>query len=364
VPTGLKVASTGDGRVVLDWNDNTGTFGHYQVYRDDKLISDGPAVSSYTDTGLTNGQAYSYRVGAGADPTYSAWTSPVSASPTGPAPTPGPGSGPLPPGLTVAIRPQVGHAVSEYFAYVNGKPPAGRSAYISSDLGLPALRADGALTDPPSVGDYAPNIHRNQVGGAKRVDGGIYTFPNGQTAYHGLRIKFGPKTNLNAATWTTFVTWTSFDTTISNSGPFQLTNDGHFNGHEGLVFQDAFGIANPFYGTSNNHDHVFLPFPSEWMDVLIGVHYSTSWSDGWLELSWKWATEPVSAFRAMKFPVYGDSRDPVRYITRTYGGDINDNRFGPYSGAALDVQEALADFFVAPNKQTVLDALTAIGTGN
>jgi hypothetical protein len=81
VPTGLKVVSSGDGKVSLDWSDNTDNYGHYQVYRNDALISDGPTVSNYSDTGLTNGQAYTYRVSAGTGPNYSGWTSPVSATP-------------------------------------------------------------------------------------------------------------------------------------------------------------------------------------------------------------------------------------------------------------------------------------------
>jgi hypothetical protein len=176
-------------------------------------------------------------------------------------------------------------------------------------------------------------------------------------------MKFGPKTWMNKSTWLTFLTWTSFFSG-SGSGPFALTNAGAFCCQDGFVFQDSFGIANPFYGTYGHHDDVKLPFPSQWMDVLVGVHYSTSWSGGWLEISYKWATEPTGAFRNLTFPVFGDIRNPIRYITRTIGDGPGDNRFGPYSGAAMDVQEALADLFIAPNKQTVLDAFTAIGAGS
>lgn len=75
----------------------------------------------------------------------------------------------LPGGLTVAIRPRVGHSVSEYFGYVNGNPPAGRSVYVSDDLGLAALRADAGFGDPPSAGDSG-RIRRNQV--VRRQDPG------------------------------------------------------------------------------------------------------------------------------------------------------------------------------------------------
>lgn len=101
VPTGLKVASAADGRVSLDWADNAGSFGHYQVYRDGVMVADGPTASAYTDSGLTNGRAYSYRVSAGVLPNESAWTGAVSAtptasSPTAPAPTPVPAPAPAP----------------------------------------------------------------------------------------------------------------------------------------------------------------------------------------------------------------------------------------------------------------------------
>jgi hypothetical protein len=267
-----------------------------------------------------------------------------------------PHSNRLPEGLTVAIQPRLGHPANEYFAYVNGTPPLGRSVYVSSDLGLPALRADGAATDPPSPNEYASTIHRNQVGGAKTVDGGTYEFTAGETAYNGVRIRFGPETHINRATWLSFLTWTSF-IGGTGSGPFQIGQVGYVCGQPTLRLANSFGLANPLYHTRGYHDSISLPFPYKWMDVIVGVRYSTSWTGGWIEVSWKWATEPVSAFRAMRFPVAGH---PVRYITRTIGDTPGDNRFGPYSGAAVDVQEALADFFVAPRQQTVLDAFGAI----
>jgi chitodextrinase len=88
IPTGLRVSSVGNSTVSLDWDDETGNFGHYQVYRNDALIADGPSVSNYTDTGLANGTIYTYRVSAGASPTYSGWTNPVSATPVASDTTP------------------------------------------------------------------------------------------------------------------------------------------------------------------------------------------------------------------------------------------------------------------------------------
>jgi hypothetical protein len=231
--------------------------------------------------------------------------------------------------------------------------------YVSNDLGLPALRSDLAATDPASTGDYASYVRRNQVGGAIRANGSVYHFQNNETAYNGLRVRFGPNTSIDCSTFTTLFNWTSF-INGEGSGPFSLGEDGAFCGRTGLRFQNDFGLSNPNYGTGSHQTYGNLPFPDRWMDVLVGVHYSTSWSGGWLELSWKWASEPVSAFRAVTFPAPGS---PTRYIQRTLGdlNSINDNRFGVYTGKSQNVQEGLADFFVAPDKQTVLDAFTAIG---
>jgi serine protease AprX len=68
-PTGLK-ATAGNGSVTLDWTDNPETDAvSYKIYRttDDTWSASAIAtttVSSYTDTGLTNGIAYTYRVSA------------------------------------------------------------------------------------------------------------------------------------------------------------------------------------------------------------------------------------------------------------------------------------------------------------
>jgi hypothetical protein len=61
-PTGLTAAAR-DRAVDLDWNDNTDTVAGYKVYRD---TSAGVATtaSAYSDTGLTNGTNYCYRVTA------------------------------------------------------------------------------------------------------------------------------------------------------------------------------------------------------------------------------------------------------------------------------------------------------------
>ncbi len=61
-PTGLT-ATAGDRSVDLNWNDNTDTVTGYKVYRDANPGVNTTA-SAYTDTGLTNGTNYCYRVTA------------------------------------------------------------------------------------------------------------------------------------------------------------------------------------------------------------------------------------------------------------------------------------------------------------
>jgi len=62
-PSGLT-ANAGDSRVALDWADNSESdLNHYNVYRSGVKVAS-PTSSAYTDTGLTNGTAYSYQVTA------------------------------------------------------------------------------------------------------------------------------------------------------------------------------------------------------------------------------------------------------------------------------------------------------------
>ena len=62
VPTGLS-ATAGDRQVALDWADNTDAVAGYRVYRNGSPVAT-PTGSGYTDTGLTNGSTYTYRVTA------------------------------------------------------------------------------------------------------------------------------------------------------------------------------------------------------------------------------------------------------------------------------------------------------------
>lgn len=82
VPAGLA-AVAGDGTVALHWNANPAgeQVMHYQVYRNDERIADGPTSPSFMDTGLTNGFGYTYRVSAWNVSGYSDWSMATTAMP-------------------------------------------------------------------------------------------------------------------------------------------------------------------------------------------------------------------------------------------------------------------------------------------
>lgn len=63
-PTGLS-ARAGNGAITLDWADNAeDDLAGYNIYRDGMLLAAGLDESSYNDTGLENGRAYTYTVTA------------------------------------------------------------------------------------------------------------------------------------------------------------------------------------------------------------------------------------------------------------------------------------------------------------
>ena len=77
-PAGLK-AVAGDAQVVLSWSTVSGA-SSYKLYRGGVLLAS-PTTASYTDTGLTNGTAYSYTVAAVNSAGESAVSSAVTATP-------------------------------------------------------------------------------------------------------------------------------------------------------------------------------------------------------------------------------------------------------------------------------------------
>lgn len=97
VPTGLT-ATAGNTQITLNWTDNTeDDFDHYLVYR--ATASGGPytqiasrTVSSYTNTGLTNGTTYWFKVSAvDTSGNESAQSGAVSSTPVGSPVPPSPG---------------------------------------------------------------------------------------------------------------------------------------------------------------------------------------------------------------------------------------------------------------------------------
>jgi len=80
-PTGL-VAAPGNTQVILNWN-AVATATSYRVYRNGVLIAS-PATATYTNTGLTNGTAYTYYVTAVAATTESTSSSSVTSTPAKP----------------------------------------------------------------------------------------------------------------------------------------------------------------------------------------------------------------------------------------------------------------------------------------
>ena len=59
-PTGLTATPVTSSRIDLDWDDTAGATG-YDVERNSVVVAS-PAVSAYSDTGLTPNTLYSYRV--------------------------------------------------------------------------------------------------------------------------------------------------------------------------------------------------------------------------------------------------------------------------------------------------------------
>lgn len=84
-PTGLKVVSSTDTTVTLDWADSPDLIAgdKYQVYVNDVWAGLESTASNYVITGLTKASVYQFRVGAGQVVRYGNWSAAVSGTTTG-----------------------------------------------------------------------------------------------------------------------------------------------------------------------------------------------------------------------------------------------------------------------------------------
>ena len=100
--TGLKVADAKNGKLDLSWNANNDDIpiGHYNIYRDNSFVSTS-SNNKHRDTGLKNGQKYTYQISAvNIYDLEGERSDPCSGTPTkssSPSPTGGGGQKPSPP---------------------------------------------------------------------------------------------------------------------------------------------------------------------------------------------------------------------------------------------------------------------------
>jgi fibronectin type 3 domain-containing protein len=132
-PTGLAAAA-GDAQVALTWNASAGATS-YQILRGGTQIGTS-TTASYTDTGLTNGTAYSYSVKAVINGSATTASTSVSATPVAAAPT-------APTGLTATVgSAQIGltwtapAGADKYSVYRNGTLLASVTTASYTDTGL------------------------------------------------------------------------------------------------------------------------------------------------------------------------------------------------------------------------------------
>lgn len=172
IPTGLAVTA-GDGRVDLSWNANPSAdqVDTYQVYRGDQNLNLNVAGTSYTDSTVTNGTQYCYRVSAHNAVGYGAWTSPaICVTPAGVPPPPPPNN------CTATLA-----AGGNFASFVNSLPPGavgcvhgGSYGYSPSSTSINTLSVNGTATNPITVESYPGETAK--VGGAWQVNGSYLTF--------------------------------------------------------------------------------------------------------------------------------------------------------------------------------------------
>jgi parallel beta-helix repeat protein len=136
--TGLTVADAKDGKLNLLWNKATDNaiVDHYNIYRDNLFITNVFSIS-YQDTGLTNGQLYTYNVSAvdasgnEGNRSDSAGGIPTASSSGGGGTPPG-GGGFIPPIGPMNTSP-IANANGPYYSFVNSTTTFDGSASNDSD---------------------------------------------------------------------------------------------------------------------------------------------------------------------------------------------------------------------------------------
>jgi fibronectin type 3 domain-containing protein len=133
-PTGFT-ASAGNAQVALQWNASSGATS-YDIYRSttsghETLYKSGITTTSYTDTGVTDGTKYYYKVTAVSAGGQSVKSSEVSATPT-PTPTP---PTPTPTGTNMVQSVSLGTASQWFPGWLGMEFTTGSSAVSVSQLG-------------------------------------------------------------------------------------------------------------------------------------------------------------------------------------------------------------------------------------
>jgi fibronectin type 3 domain-containing protein len=133
-PTGLAVA-VGDASLSLTWTTPTGATG-YRVYRDNVLVAS-PSTASWTDTGVTNGTSYAYRVAAvRQNSAESAKTAAVSATPVATAPSAPSGLAATPKDASMTLTWTAPAGATGYRIYRNGTQVGTAATTTYTDTGL------------------------------------------------------------------------------------------------------------------------------------------------------------------------------------------------------------------------------------
>jgi hypothetical protein len=190
--------------------------------------------------------------------------------------------------LPVQHRYAVGDSFSKHWNNRNGSVPVsttrpqptytltGSAAYgywtdIGTRLGLPALQFRYRASDPNAIGDYAPEVRRNQLTGCKTTTGGIFVPAQGQTFAIGYRVRLGPNDQLGPAYWAG-VNHTSFKAS-AQTGP-----TGWGRGNNGTTGRN--------YTEFNLNRGAILrrvAFPADWTDFIFYGLAQTAAGGGWLE---------------------------------------------------------------------------------